>query len=172
MKYARPTINIEVYEIFKEDKEMMWNLFKKHHYLTDKLNKASRCFIAKWKNQIIGFDSVLPLPSGTLKNAWREHRLVILSDFQGLGIGNALSETIGEILVSDGKRFYSKTANKKLGEYRDNSIKWKNTTTNHKNRLKMNDKSKLTRSMVNEYLRHRTCYSHEYVGTFCTALDK
>ena len=140
MKYLRPTINIEVFEIFKEDKVMMWNLFKKHHYLTEKLNKASRCFISKWENKIVGFDSILPMPSGTLKNAWREHRLVILSDFQGLGIGNVLSETIGQILLKKGKRFYSKTANKKLGCYRDKSPIWKGTATNHKNRtwLRMN----------------------------------
>ena len=164
MKYSRPTINIEIYEIFGSDKEMMWNLFKKHHYLADNLNKAARCFIAKWENKIIGFESILPLPSGTLKRAFREHRLVILSDFQGLGIGNTLSETIAEIYISEGKRFFSKRANRKLGDYRDTSLKWKATATNHKNRETQNDKSLLTSKMVNKSLNWRICYSHEYIG--------
>mgnify|MGYP002813448471 CR=1 FL=1 len=132
MKYSRPTINIEVFEIFHHDKKMMWNLFKKHHYLTEEINLAARCFIAKWENKIIGFDSVLAMPNGHLKNAWREHRLVILSDFQGLGIGNVLSETIGEILTKDNKRFYSRTANRKLGEYRNKSSQWRNSSSNGK----------------------------------------
>jgi GNAT superfamily N-acetyltransferase len=173
-----------VYEIFKEDKMMMWNLFKKHHYLTDKLNKASRCFIAKWKNQIIGFDSILPLPNGHLVNVWREHRLVILSDFQGLGIGNALSETVGEILLSEGKFFNSRTANKKLGEYRNKSTKWTPASTNGK--VSRSNVDNIGTIGYNNKLIARICYSHKYIGknsinilekskrthNSCTALDK
>jgi len=167
LKYSRPTINIEVYEIFKEDKEMMWNLFKKHHYLTENLNKAARCFIAKWNNKIVGFESTLALPNGHLKNAWREHRLVILSDFQGLGIGNILSETLGEVLKLGNKRFFSKTANKKLGEYRNNSCLWRKTSQNGKNcssALSQIKTGKDTKHLLNEKLLHRNCYSHEYIG--------
>ena len=164
MKFIRPTIQIEVFEIFGEDKKMMWQLFKKHHYLTDQINLAARCFIAKWNNKIIGFSSMLTMPSGTLKNAWRGHRLVILSDFQGLGIGNTLSETVSEILVREGKRVFSKTANRKLGEYRNNSPKWKATSKNGKRRLDVLNTMGGYEKKVNELLVKRLCYSHEYVG--------
>ena len=64
---------------------------------------------------------MLALPSGTLKNAYG-HRLVVLADFSGMGIGTNLSECIGEIMLSK-ERFYSKTVNPKLGEYRNRSSK-------------------------------------------------
>jgi GNAT superfamily N-acetyltransferase len=146
---------------------MMWELFKKHHYLTEKLNKASRCFIAKWQDKIIGFESMLPMPCGTLKNAWREHRLVILSDFQGLGIGNILSECVSEILKREGKRIYSKTANKKLGAYRNKSPLWRATSQNNKNRKELvnNNNNGLNGQIkYDSFLLLRTCFSHEYIG--------
>ena len=107
---------------------------------------------------------MLTMPSGTLKNAWRGHRLVILSDFQGLGIGNTLSETVSEILVREGKRVFSKTANRKLGEYRNNSPKWKATSKNGKRRLDVLNTMGGYEKKVNELLVKRLCYSHEYVG--------
>jgi GNAT superfamily N-acetyltransferase len=174
MKYARPKIALDIYQIFDSDKEMMWNLFKKHHYLSETINKAAHCYIAKWGNKIVGFEAVLPLPSGTLKNAWREHRLVVLSDFQGLGIGISLSETIGEILKHRGKRFYSKTANIKLGEYRNKSPLWRNTPQNGKNRMaeitrqaKLADvpmEERTSKMTYDPFLLKRVCYSHEYIG--------
>ena len=97
--------------------------------------------------------------------AWREHRLVVLSDYQGMGIGNAMSECVGEILLSEGKRFFSKTANSKLGESRGQRKQWKPTSKNKKARK---DHVKSTRSnynnMVNTKLSLRVCYSHEYIG--------
>jgi GNAT superfamily N-acetyltransferase len=161
LKYSRPIINIEIFEIFKKDKEMMWELFKKHHYLSEKLNKAARCFIAKWDGKIIGFNSVLPLPNGHLKNVWREHRLVILSDFQGLGIGISFSECIGKLIRQEGKRYYSRTANKKLGEYRNNSKKWKPNTTNMK--VSRKNLKNVGNIAYDEKLISRICYSHEYI---------
>lgn len=167
MKYSRPTLKLEVFEIFSTDKTLMWGLFKKHHYLTDKLNKAARCFIVKWQDKIVAFESMLPLPCGTLKFAWREHRLVVLSDYQGLGMGNAVSECVSEILRQSGKRVFSKTANRKLGEYRNRSPLWRKTSQNGKSR------KELVSAVIaganggvsyNPLLLSRICYSHEYIG--------
>lgn len=150
----------------------MWNLFKKHHYLTEQINKASRVFIAKWQDKIVGFNAVLPMPSGTLKNAWREHRLVILSDFQGLGFGNTLSEATGELLKKAGKRYFSKTANIKLGEYRNGSKLWKPTSKNGKRRLDVLNTCEEYGIKVNKFLLKRVCYSHEYIGDVSIKLEE
>lgn len=167
LKFQRPTLSIEVFEIFGVDKTMMWSLFKKHHYLTDQLNKAARCFIAKWQNKIVAFESILPMPCGTLKNAWREHRLVVLADYQGLGIGNTFSEVTMEILRREGKRIFSKTANRKLGAYRNRSPLWRQTKQNGKNRKGLvaaviaNNNGSVS---YNPHLLSRVCFSHEYIG--------
>ena len=72
-------------------------MFKDHHYLDSALNKAARCYVAVWDDQVIGFAGVITMPSGTLKNAWRGHRTVVLPDFQGMGIGVRFSNAIGQI---------------------------------------------------------------------------
>ena len=165
MNFNKPQLDIEVYEIPKEHKPAFWNIFKKHHYLDGGINKSARCWVAYLWGVPVAFNSVLAMPSGSLKNAWRGHRLVVLPDFQGMGVGSAMTECIGEILISEGKRYFCKTANIKLGEFREKSVKWRPTSKNKKNRK---DHVKSTRqnynNMVNKKLSLRVCYSHEYIG--------
>jgi GNAT superfamily N-acetyltransferase len=160
----RPEIRIDVFECPTSEKARIWNLFKKEHYLTSDINKAARCFVACWEGVPVGFSAVLAMPSGTVKNAWRGHRLVVLSDYQGLGIGNRLSEWVAQRLIDDGKRFFSKTANIKLGLYRDNSPRWKKTTK-HKKKLSPKDMKNDNKALINTaiYIK-RVCFTHEYVG--------
>lgn len=159
----RPTIKIEVYDCSSDRR--MWNIFKTQHYLTAKLNGASNCFLACWNGMPVGFNAILSFPSGTLKNAYRGHRLVVLPDYQGLGIGNTLSEFVGERLIQQGKRYFCKTANIKLGEYRNNSLLWRATASNMK---KAGGEGYAGKSnygnIVDESLHPRFCYTHEYIG--------
>jgi GNAT superfamily N-acetyltransferase len=159
----KPKINIEIFDCSSE-KESVWNIFKNHHYLTSNLNKSSRCFLACWNKVPVGFYAVLAMPSGTLKNAWRGHRLVVLSDYQGLGIGNRLSEWVANKLISEGKRFFAKTANIKLGEYRNKSSNWKKTSKNKKTRKNSELKNNYNNLINNNIFEKRVCYSHEYIG--------
>lgn len=120
-RQSKPKINLEVFRCRYE----AWDLFKQHHYLTEDLSKSAKCFMATWNGKPIGFNAVLPLPSGTLKNAFRMSRTVILPDFQGLGLGGALSDYIAKLYVKDGKRFYAKTSNPALWNKRENSKRWR-----------------------------------------------
>lgn len=164
MKLNRKTITIIVYELFGEGKLHYWTMFKKHHYLSEDLNKSSRCWVAEMNGSIVGFNSLLAMPSGTLKKAFREHRLVVLADFQGMGIGTRLSECIGEIMHKEGKRFYSKTVNPKLGEYRNQSNRWRATSKNGKRRPDIIKRESNYNNITNDGLSMRLCYSHEYIG--------
>jgi hypothetical protein len=56
---------------------------------------------------------------------WREHRTVVLPDFQGVGIGNALSEWLGAYLKSWGLRFTSVTSHPAMIRHRSASPKWR-----------------------------------------------
>lgn len=164
IKYLKkPSINLEIFDC-SSLKENVWDLFKQHHYLTSKLNKSSRCFLACWKKNPVAFYAVLPMPSGTIKNAWRGHRLVVLSDYQGLGIGNKFSEWVADLLLKENKRFFCKTANIKLGEYRNKSKKWKPTSKNKKSRKSTELKYNYNNLINKNILEKRLCYSHEYIG--------
>jgi GNAT superfamily N-acetyltransferase len=155
--WRRPEIKLDIEKCDKG----WWSVFKKHHYLSDDLNKSSRCYIAKWNGNPVGFVSVLPMPSGTLKNAWREHRVVVLPDYQGVGLGVRLSDAIGQMYVDEGKRYYSKTAHPRMGEYRNKSELWKPTT---KNMMKRQDyKAGHDGKYSRQEHADRYCYSHEYI---------
>jgi hypothetical protein len=55
---------------------------------------------------------------------WREHRTVCLPDFQGVGIGNALSEFVAAAFVATGKRYCSRTSHPAMIRHRAASKKW------------------------------------------------
>jgi len=173
--YHRQPIHIQVY---KGDKSM-WEMFKKHHYLTDKIPNAIRCFYAIWDNYLIGFASSIALPSkipplyeGDKRKKFRECRTVILPDFQGMGIGVRFSNAVADLHIEDRYRYFSKTAHIRMGEYRQTSPLWRATSTNLKDRSKSqhNNKKALWHHMKLDT--KRICYSHEYIGENNKSYDK
>jgi ABC-type lipoprotein export system ATPase subunit/GNAT superfamily N-acetyltransferase len=167
----KPTIRIEVHPAKPE----AWSIFSKHHYLTGDLNKSARCWIATWDGVIVGFAAALSMPSGSLKNAWRGHRTVILPDFQGLGIGVRLSDSIGEIMLAGGYRYFSKSAHPRMCHYRNNSAKWKPTSKNGRLRTDYKAGNRVREKTGNkhhhkaeyvEFHADRLCCSHEYIGGY------
>ena len=156
----RPEIVLEVLPCSPE----AWAMFRNHHYLDGNINKASRCWIATWDGTPVGFASALSFPNGSIKNGWREHRTVVLPDFQGLGLGVRISDAVAEIFVSNGHRYFSKTAHPRMGEYRSKSPLWKPTT---KNGISRQDYKREGTKVSEEYSRKhadRVCYSHEFIG--------
>ena len=99
-------------------------MFSKYHYLSHSHNNAARVFIATINNNICGFCSVLPFPHPILKNCWKEHRTVILPDYQGIGLGSLLSENVAEILKKCDKGFISTSSNPAFINARKKSNKW------------------------------------------------
>jgi energy-coupling factor transporter ATP-binding protein EcfA2 len=161
---SRPEIQLEIYSCTTE----WWEVFRHHHYLDDKINKSARCFLGLYDTKPIAFGSALAYPSGTVKNAWREHRTVVLPDYQGLGIGVRFSDFIAKLFTDSGHRYFSKTAHPRMGEYRNRSPLWKATSKNGRARkdylyipkgdkIRKEDKRKEIDAV-------RTCYSHEYLG--------
>jgi energy-coupling factor transporter ATP-binding protein EcfA2 len=120
-RQSRPQIELSIFRCRYET----WNIFKQYHYLTSELSKSAKCFLTMYNDKPIAFNAVLPLPSGTLKNAYRMSRTVVLPDYQGMGIGGIISDYIASLYVKDGKRFYAKTSNPALWNKRENSKKWR-----------------------------------------------
>jgi len=92
-KKNRPDIK---FEIFKTTDKSIWKMFAKHHYLSHNHNNAANVFIAIINDDIAGFISILPQP-GKLQRQKRVHRLVILPDYQGAGIGIKFLNEVGNI---------------------------------------------------------------------------
>lgn len=123
-RLRRPLIEITIHECGRE----IWPLFAPHHYLSADLLGNAKCFAAFYRDRLVGFSATTPFPHGAMNNAVREHRTVVLPDFQGLGIGPRLSDAIAEWWHSRGLRFYSRTAHPRLAAYRLQSDLWAETT--------------------------------------------
>lgn len=121
-KKNRPAIRFDIYEV--REKEYYWKMFAKYHYLNHNINKTARCFIGLINNQISCFTSVLPFPHPTLRNTWREHRTVVLPDFQGIGLSRILTNFIGETLLKEGKSLISTSSNPAIIQSRKTDSKW------------------------------------------------
>ena len=144
--------------------EEAWRIFGKYHYLSSKFNKAATCYVAQIEGKYVGMASFLAFPNGALKDAWRGHRTIVLPEFQGMGIGNALSEAIANHITKNGARFFSKTSHPSMGLHREKSTLWKPTSKNKKARLDYKA-SRQTKEDGHKMLHSkRVCYSHEFVG--------
>jgi hypothetical protein len=117
----RPQINLEVKRVHSD----AWQLFRKHHYLNTLLNTSAVCFCAFLDGAPVAFTAVLHFPHPIRKNTKREHRTVCLPDFQGVGIGNAMSAYIGSICKGLGYSFISQTSHPSMMRNRAKSPEWR-----------------------------------------------
>lgn len=136
-------------------------MFKDHHYLSGDISAASRCYVAMWENQIVGFLATMTMPSGSLKNAWRGHRVVILPDYQGLGIGMRFIDSIAQIHLDENHRFFSRAAHPRMIYYCEKSPLWKPTSKHKKLRTDVTHENLFNNHYVDN---KRICGSFEYVG--------
>ena len=136
-------------------------MFKNHHYLDGNVNKASRCYVGVWEGQVVAFGAAITLPSGTLKNAWRGHRTVILPDYRGMGLGVRFSDAIGQIHLDEGHRYFSRTSHPRMIYYRENSSLWKPTSKHKKLRKDVSDNNTYKQHI---YDNKRLCGSFEFIG--------
>ena len=175
----KPDIVLKVSQCAKQ----IWSMFAKHHYLSSELNKSADCYLISWNDKIVAFASILPMPGrfgSDTRLCVSEHRIVVLPDYQGLGIGNKISEYFGELYLSQGYRYFGKTANPRMGEHRERSDLWKATTSNLRSprkdiqnvHLKPRPKGRNTseQSIINTMT--RLCYSHEYIGNENTIIGE
>jgi energy-coupling factor transporter ATP-binding protein EcfA2 len=157
----RPKINLRIEAV---DGKEVWEIFKKHHYLSGKFNPAANSFSAFIGIMQVGFCSILRFPNGNISNGWREHRTVVLPEFQGMGIGTVLCETVAQLVVDSGGRFFSKTSHPAFGLHRECSKKWRATSKNKKDRCDYNTDQHTKEDGHKMKHRERVCYSHEFMG--------
>jgi len=116
----RPTAKIQIFRCHHS----AWRLFAGNHYLSADLNKSATCFVLFFDDEPAAFTAVLAFPHPKVKNVWKEHRTVTLPDYQGIGLGNKLSEFVGEWLHQRGKTFRSVTSHPAMIGHRYRSDAW------------------------------------------------
>ena len=152
-------------QVYEADGKDLWHVFREHHYLNGDINKAARLYLVYWNDVLVGMSAVLSMPCGTLKYAFCQHRLVVLPDFQGLGIGTKLNDFIAEKYVSNGNKFFIRTTHAKIIKHLENNNLWRATSKNKNKRpAKEIQNNKIKNG--NEFHKgdQRIASSYEYLG--------
>ena len=156
-KGERPQINLQI----QRGESAVWNFFKHHHYLTKEMNKGAKCFLFTWDDVPVGFISFLNQPNKGKPNGMRFSRLVVLPDYQGLGLSGKILDFTSAIIKSLGDDYevYAKAIHPQLGKFWSESPNWIPTAMNGKVRKKLDDEgSKYKHRLA------RPSFCYKYVG--------
>ena len=153
LRQGKPKIELQVSRVEVE----AWDFFKKHHYLTEDVNKSCKFLLFEWNEKPIGIVALINQPNkGGKASAMAISRIVISPDYQGMGLGVSICEFSSAILLDNGaSNIYIKTVNPALGEYMKRSNNWRPTSSN--GRIGNTDVKAINRKT-------RPSYCYEYVG--------
>ena len=156
LRQGRPQIELQISRVEAET----WNFFKKHHYLTEEVNKSCKFLLFEWNNKPVGIVAIINQPGpNERKYAMAISRIVITPDFQGMGLGIKLSEFCGGLIRNNNGLCFIKTVNPALGIYFNKSKIWRGTANNGKSRTIKKDTDKSAKNRL-----ERASYCHEYIG--------
>lgn len=121
----RPNLDFSVYAVDRGT----WRLFAQHHYLSRELSGSAQCFGGYINGKLVAFNSYLHLPHPVNKKIKIGHRLVVLPDYQGIGIGGIFEDWLGEYLYSKGYEYHNVVAHPALLHYFAQSPRWERHRT-------------------------------------------
>lgn len=119
----RPSLEFEVCQ----SNPAAWSIFARHHYLNPSLNHSAKCFVAYVNGELCAFTSYLHFPHPRTRNIKIGHRLVVLPDYQGLGIASRLEDWLGQYLADQGFRYRNVVAHPAMIALYSKSPRWRET---------------------------------------------
>lgn len=117
-----PPVELDICPVAGRD---IWPVFARHHYMSADLHQGAQCFAAYAEGRPVAFTSYLHFPHAQAKNIKKAHRVVVLPDWQGLGIAGRLSEWMGGHLAAQGFRYRITTAHPAFIHYMAKSPRWR-----------------------------------------------
>ena len=137
----------------------MWQIFRQYHYLNGSLGAGVRCCTAIYQGKPIAF---IAIASVIMKAKYhRASRLVVLPDYQGIGVGKRLLNFIAELYTFQTKLpFYILTSNPQV--IRGNLSDWKITRFGHATKGRAN--TRINNEIRNSLSRNRITVSMQYVA--------
>jgi len=119
----RPSLNLKVFKAKRD----VWRVFARHHYLSSELVSAAQCFVATVDDQLCAFVAYRHFSHPRTNNIKMLHRLVVLPDYQGLGIASRLADWLGQYLADRGYRCRNVVAHPGMIALHSRSPRWRET---------------------------------------------
>jgi GNAT superfamily N-acetyltransferase len=142
-------------------------MFRNYHYLNSALPSTARCYTAVYQNKPIAFIAVVSIRMRA--KYYRVSRLVVLPDYQGIGVGKRLLNFIADVYTSQTKvPFYILTSNPQIirGDLRG----WKITRFGHASEGKGN--TRINSELKSSLSRKRLSVSLQYVRSKSSLANK
>jgi GNAT superfamily N-acetyltransferase len=137
-------------------------MFRAYHYLNSALPSTARCYTAVYQDKPIAFIAIVTVKMRATYH--RVCRLVVLPDYQGIGVGKRFLNFIAEVYTSQTKiPFYILTSNPQI--IRGDLKGWKITRFGHASRGKNN--SRINNGLRDSLSRKRITVSMKYDGKIC-----
>lgn len=103
----------------------VWPSFARHHYLSAKIHTGAVCFGAWIGDTQVAFTSYRHFPHPSTKNIKMGHRLVVLPDYQGMGIAGRLDDWLGQYLYERGYRYRNVVSHPAMIRFYSVSPRWR-----------------------------------------------
>ncbi len=116
-----PPISVEV----RECDRALWAMYSRFHYLNTNLHRQAECYAAYVEGRPVAFHSHLRFPHPNTRNIRMAHRLVVLPDWQGLGIASKLADFFGQYLYDQGLRLHFSVAHPAMIAMLSRSPRWR-----------------------------------------------
>lgn len=118
-----PPIELNIREAHRSE----WHLFAHHHYMSADLLSSAKCYVAEINHQPVAFTSYIHFMHWKTRNIKMAHRVVVLPDYQGLGIAGRLADWMGQHLWEQGYRYRYVVAHPGLVKMFTRSPRWART---------------------------------------------
>jgi GNAT superfamily N-acetyltransferase len=133
-------------------------MFRQYHYLNGSLGAGVRCYTAVYQGKPVAFIAVACVRMKA--KYYRVSRLVVLPDYQGIGVGKRLLNVIAELYSSQTKMpFYILTSNPQI--IRGNMENWKITRFGHASKGRGN--TRINNEIRGSLSRNRITVSLQYI---------
>ena len=132
-------------------------MFRQYHYLNGSLPSTARCYVETYQDNAVAFMAVVHIHMKA--NYYRVSRLVVLPDYQGIGIGKRLLNFIAELYTSQmNLPFYLITGNPQL--VHGNLGNWKIKRVGHGSHGR--EDTRINRGLLKSNSKRRLTVSLEY----------
>ncbi len=118
----RPEIKLDIYQVPKT----YWELFSQHHYLNPSIGQSSKCYVAYWSEEPVAI--LVVMPSWGHRHSRRASRLVVLPDYQGIGLGHVFEEAVAQHYYDQGLTYRTTASHPAYVAAIARSPKWRITT--------------------------------------------
>lgn len=123
-----PEIRLDIHPVDRS----AWRMFGHHHYLSGSLHPTAQCVGAFYDGECVAFCSWVPFRHPRRKNIMMGHRLVVLPDYQGVGVAGRLLDWAGQYLYDRGYSLHGVSSHPAMIALYRRSPRWKLLRTGHR----------------------------------------